>query len=372
MQYRRFGQTELNFSVFSLGTMRSLVNPDNFRQTLEAAFELGINHIETARGYGKSELYIGSSLKELGYKRADFYITSKIPPTSEPHKIRAWLEESLSLLQLEYLDCLAIHGINTWEHLDWVKQDCMPVLDALRKEGFFNHLGFSTHGPLDLILSAIDTGYFSFLNLHYYYFFQHNQPAIELAKARDLGIFIISPADKGGLLHQPSELLKELCHPLTPLEFNYLFLLEDPAISTLSFGPASPLETKIPSLDQYSSQNCMAIARRLEAQLQKRLSTDLCSQCYQCLPCPENINIPEVLRLRNLALAFDMQQYAQYRYGMFEKAGHWFPGKKANNCSQCGDCLPRCPEQLKIPDLLFDAHNTLNVGESRRLWENEN
>ena len=66
----------------------------------------------------------------------------------------------------------------------------------------------------------------------------------------------------------------------------------------------------------------------LERQVKDSLATDLCRQCYQCLPCPEQIKIPEILRLRNLSIAYEMEDYGQYRYQMLENAGHWFPGKK--------------------------------------------
>jgi predicted aldo/keto reductase-like oxidoreductase len=115
----------------------------------------------------------------------------------------------------------------------------------------------------------------------------------------------------------------------------------------------------------------VAVCDRLLQQQVATLGTDRCSQCYACLPCPVEIHIPEVLRLRNLAIAYEMTQFGQYRYQMFENAGHWFPGSKASKCTECGDCLPRCPEQLTIPTLLQDAHQRLNGKPGRRLWEAE-
>ncbi|WP_066423624.1 aldo/keto reductase [Anabaena sp. 4-3] len=375
MQYRRFGKTNLHLSVFSLGTMRYLADAENVQQTINKAIAQGINHIETARGYGKSEEYLGKVIKSgLSVPRSQLYITTKIPPTADADSMRRYIHESLERLNTDYLDCLGIHGLNTWEHLELVqaKGGCMKAVAEAITDGRVRHVGFSSHGALELIQAAINTDLFEFVNLHYYYFFQRNAPAIQLATEKDMGVFIISPADKGGKLYTPPETLKDLCQPFSPLELNYRFLLSDQRITTLSVGPANPEELTEPlkvadSISELTSAENL-IFERLEIHQKTVLETDKCSQCYACLPCPEKIHIPEVLRLRNLAVAYDMTDYGQYRYGMFENAGHWFPGMKANRCTECGDCLPLCPEKLDIPALLADAHNRLNGKAGRRLW----
>lgn len=382
MQYRRFGKTNLTVSVFSMGTMRSLASISNFQATLARAIHLGINHIETAGAYGDSETWLGDTLKTVQpllrlqdeVPLPPLVVTTKVVPTPDAASMARQIDASLSRLQLEKIDCLALHGINTWEHLGWIMAagGCMEAVLAAKAAGKIGHIGFSTHAAREVIEATIKTHLFEFVNLHYYYLFQRHAPILELAQQQDLGVFIISPADKGGQLFAPSPQLRSLCSPFDPMILMYRWLLSDPRITTLSTGPAIPAEllavASVADATQPLHPSEIAALERLEDHSDQALGADKCHQCYQCLPCPEEIHIPEVLRLRNLTVAYDMTTFGQYRYRMFENAGHWFPGKQANRCTDCGDCLPRCPEELTIPDLLRDTHARLQGPARRRLW----
>lgn len=365
-------------SIFSVGTMRCLASPTTADQTINAALKLGVNHFETAQGYGNSELYLGQALRQQTVRQRDeIFVTTKITPKADAKSMHQALEQSLSRLNLAYIDCLAIHGINTQAHLEMAlaPNGCMVAIRNAQAQGLIHHVGFSSHAPLEILIQAIQSDAFSFVNLHYNYFFQRNAAAIKAAKKLDLGIFIISPADKGGLLYTPSSVLKALCAPFEPLHLTYRFLLDYPEITTLSLGPSSPNELDWPLVIQDQTHpltTAESIAlENIEATLSNQLKADQCHQCYACLSCPEEIHIPEVLRLRNLAVGLDMTDYGQYRYNMFENAGHWFPGRKAIHCTDCGDCLPRCPQKLDIPKLLRDSHQRLNRQTRSRLWESQ-
>lgn len=338
--------------------------------TVRRAMEIGINHYETARGYGNSEEILGRALK--GFDRTDFILTTKITPKHYLN-YRRYIEESLTRLQVEYIDNFDIHGINTEEQIEWTFKKG-GALDAVRQamsEGLIRHVGFSSHGRLEIILQVIGTGEFESVNVHYYYFNQRNLPALQKAGEMDMGVLIISPTDKGGQLHNPPQFLKELTSPYHPITINHRFLLSHPEVTTVTVGAAHPdefephlraLETDGPLTEEERE-----IVDRLDSQY-KRLGNTLCTLCHKCLPCPEGINIPEVLRLRNLAIAFEMTGFGRYRYKMFENADHWFWGKKATYCTRCNDCLPRCPEKLDIPALLLETHEMLYAGEGKRKW----
>ncbi|MBF2097004.1 MAG: aldo/keto reductase [Gloeomargaritaceae cyanobacterium C42_A2020_066] len=376
MAYRRFGRTGLRVSVFSLGTMRALATETLFRQTVERAVALGVNHLETAQGYGQGEVYLGRAVRAgLGRPRPNLIVTTKIPPQPTYTAMAETLERSLERLGLDYVDCVAIHGLNTAEHLTWVlnPEGCMAAVRAMQAAGRIRHIGFSTHGPLEIILAAIQSGQFAFVNLLYSLFHPRNRPAVALAADQDMGVFIISPSDKGGQFFTPPSRLVDLCAPYPPWAVNYRWLLSDPRITTLSLGAAHPAELDAPlawgeQIGPLTENECAVLDRLAQVQADA-LGSDQCHQCHACLPCPEAIAIPDILRLRNLAVAYDMTGFGKYRYAMLENAGHWFPGRRGDRCTDCGDCLPRCPTHLPIPSLLRDTHQRLQGPAGRRLWQ---
>jgi len=390
MQYRRFGRTEIPMPVFSCGGMRYQFkwqdvpawtipqkNQRNLEATIRRAIEVGINHIETARGYGTSEVQLGRILPKCDRDR--LIIQTKVNPSQNPKEFRQKFEQSLRNLRLDYIDLLGIHGINNDETLHQTIRPggCLELAQQWQAQGKVRFIGFSTHGATEIITQAIATNLFDYVNLHWYYINQANWEAVAAANRHDMGVFIISPSDKGGMLYKPPQKLVNLCSPLSPMVFNDLFCLSHSQVHTLSLGAAKPQDfdehlKTLEYLDR-ADEILPPILTRLEQAALDSLGEDWAKTWQIGLPkydeTPGNVNIPTILWLRNLAIAYDLTEYAKMRYNLLGNGGHWFPGNKAKQIERLDlrSCLANSPHADKIPAILAEAHKLLSGAEVKRL-----
>ena len=396
MQYRRFGRTELSMPVISCGGMRyqhkwgdtppEEIPADgqaNLEATIHRALELGINHIETARGYGTSEMQLGWVLPKI--PRDKLIIQTKVGPHEDPKAFLETFEKSMKYLQLDHVDLLAFHGINNDELLDQVVRPggCMDVVRKLQKDGRVRFVGFSTHGACASIVRACETGEFDYVNVHWYYVNNRNWPAIEAATKQDMGVFIISPSDKGGRLYEPPQKLVDLCAPLSPIGFNDLFCLARPQVHTLSVGASRPqdFDAHVESLEFYDSidETIAPIEARLKAEIEKEFGPRWLQDFEAGLPefedVPGEINVLEILRVYTFARSLDLVTWGKERYNILGNGGHWAPGQNAacldEKLSEIVPILATSPFADKIPGLLRESHEMLRGEEKKRLSESE-
>jgi predicted aldo/keto reductase-like oxidoreductase len=392
MKHRRFGRTNLSMPVISCGGMRyqhswkdeeavgiTQEGQANLEATIERALELGINHIETARGYGTSEVQLGRILPRLPRER--MIVQTKVIPCADPKEFLAAFNKSMSNLQLDYVDLLGLHGINNEELLDFsLRHDgCLNVARQLQKEGRVRFIGFSTHAVPRVILKAIESDEFDYVNLHWYFVNPLNWPAVLAATKRDMGVFIISPNDKGGMLQKIPAKMVELCAPLSPMQFNDLYCLARSEVHTLSCGAARPndFDEHIATLRYYdrAAETIAPIERRLREEMARVLGADWCAHWNEGLPeyseAPYQVNIIEILRLWTYAKSLELVEWGKMRYNLLGgNGGHWFPGEMAHKVEDEQKLLAvvaKNPFAERLPQVLREAHQLLFEEPKKRL-----
>jgi predicted aldo/keto reductase-like oxidoreductase len=192
-----------------------------------------------------------------------------------------------------------------------------------------------------------------------------------------MGVFIISPTDKGGMLQCPPEILCSLSAPLRSLQFNDLFCLQHPAVHTISVGGANAADFQdhldvLPLLED--PRPVEEIYQRWQAQMRRQCGCGRPDDHWDLFPCwhdtPGYINIPFILWLRNLARGWDLLEFARGRYRMLGREMPWVAGNDGAQvrCYDFGAVAEAAGmEETRLTALLEDAHELLGPDQPRYL-----
>ena len=335
---------------------------------------LGINHFETARGYGTSELQYAPVIRK--YPRESFILQTKVVPQKDAAKFRELLERSFSELGLtqegDYVDLFSFHGVNKPCHLEWIIESNMEIVKEFQAAGKIRHVGFSTHGMAPFITQVIETGLFSYVNLHYQWVGSYtasgsgdeggNAPALRAAKEQDMGVFIISPTDKGGALYEPPKALYRDCLPLTPIAFHNLWLWShDDLIHTIVVGAARPsdLDEHLDALMKYDQRRELShpVMMKLKKRVTDAMGEDFFDSWAKSLPdayeSPLGISVGYLYWLWWITKYWGMANFAQKRYASLEaNLKTWDDNKSEAENKEQFSWVPSLPFRPEQEDLI--------------------
>ena len=386
MQYRPYGSTGRDVSMLGFGAMRLPQRDDgtcDYEKAvplLERGIRGGITYIDSARSYinGTSEVAVGKAIKS--FDRGSLFVVTKIPANDIKDSVgREWrrqLEEQLRRLDSDYIDLLLFHGLTLDAFRNHVSKPNY-ALEAARKaqsEGLIRHLGFSSHDSAENIVTLIETGEFEGVLMQYNFLDGHNLPAIEAAHGRNMGVTIMGPI-AGGRLGVPGKValagegMEDLRLP--DLALRYVWGTHGVSVALSGMSSQEQIDENIESA-RVTGEMSPAELERIDSILEKSRSlTDLyCTACGYCMPCPNDVNIPENFRYMNWHRVWGMTDQAKEAYGKFSEDGFWAPyatgkvtGLSAEHCIQCGVCEPKCPQNIPIRKQMRQVAKVL--GEAR-------
>ena len=378
MQYRRLGKTDLEVSVIGFGGIPIIQTPEEEAvAAVRRAIELGVNFIDTARGYKTSEEKIGKAIKG---QRDQVYLASKSRGFTAD-EMEQEIDESLQALGVDYIDLYQIWDATSPGGVSGPRQgidrfhiepyfDPGMALDGLkraREKGKVKFLGISLHGEPEAMIYAIRSHQFDTIQVAYNLthrtgikasertqrhcgenYTRLRDEVIPLAQEQDMGIIIMKPLG-GGILTAPSERLQFLLDDKvkTTAAGALRFVIANPDITCAIPGMANvqeveedvPVGDVIEELSPEETQTLLEEAAKLGEQF--------CRGCRYCLPCSEGINIPDIFRLMNYYRLYGLADWAKEQYVEMEI--------KADACVECAECEERCPYDLPIREMLKEA-----------------
>jgi len=332
MIYRRLGRTCLKVSLIGFGGIPlQKVSLSEANIIVQKALDSGINFFDTARRYTDSEQKIG---RAIGDRICIIASKSRVYTRREMARD---IDISLKNLQRKSVDIYQVHNVQNDKQFKTLMgtEGALSAMETARSQGKIKYIGFTSHN-VKLLDMALDTGKFDTIQVIFNPLEQEATDVINRAKKLDVGTIIMKPIGGGAFSSFAGDALR--------------FISKSP-VSTIIPGMGSVQEV----VENASVSDDLRLPLVREQNLMEysgKIGTRFCRRCMYCLPCPQNINIPEIFIIKGYLDRYNMPERAFKRYKELDV--------KADSCIRCGICEKRCPFSLPIIQLLIEADQLFN------------
>jgi predicted aldo/keto reductase-like oxidoreductase len=330
--YRTLGRTGLKITIVSFGAM---LTPEY--EVMEAAFELGVNYVDTARRYmnGRNEEIVAKALKG---RRDKVFVATKTQPGSVTKKdLFRDVETSLSKLQTDHIDVIQLHNLDNGNKQRIFVPETREALLELRKQGKVRFFGVTTHTNQVDILNALtgDPQRFFDTALVGYNFKSGPELKEAIARAAKAGIGIVAMKTQAGGYKT------DALGPLSPHQAALKWVLQDINVTTAIPGmkDMSMLQEDLSVM----GVKMTALDARILDRYSRAVEGYYCHLCAECEPtCPQNVSISVVNRCLMYGEGYGNWDLARSTYREMS------PESTASLCVNCGECVARCVHGLDI------------------------
>jgi predicted aldo/keto reductase-like oxidoreductase len=347
--YRTLGKTGLSMPIVSMGVMNASI-PGVVRR----AYEVGMRHFDTAAGYqqGRNEEMLGKVIKELSVRDKVIIATkAHIPPTMRRTRaggdqIRKIFEGSLSRLQMDHVDILYYHAVDSADEAGL--EGPLSALTALKKEGKTRFIGISTHSSEAILNEAIKLGTYDVALIVINYTMASDKGLLDaIDRAAKKGIGLVAMKTQAGGLTRPDPKLPKTLPPHSQTALLKWVLRNE------SFATAIPGFTTFDQLEQN-----FTVARNLAYTDPERqflgdpklaAQAEFCVQCGQCrADCPLNVEIPALMRSHMYAVQYSNHDLAR------DTLSGIAAGRGLDACADCTSCRVSCRNSVNIVRKISD------------------
>ena len=398
MTYRVQHGSGEKISLLGFGMMRLPDDQGQVDELVDYAIAHGVNYFDTAPMYmgGRSEVLTGNTLSR--FPRESYHVATKMSNQNR----RLWsfddskrmYEQSFERLKVDYIDYYLLHSIGGG--MESLKGRFLEngILDFLLKEreaGRIKHLGFSYHGDVrdfDWLLEHQDEYHWDFVQIQMNFLdwrhasmrqgWRHDADAEYLydkLEKKGVQAVIMEPL-RGGAFGRMAQVLTDQLKAVRPddstARWAFRWVGSYPNVLTTLSG-MNRMEHLVDNVQTFSPlEACTEAENKLLAEIADQMAgfpTIPCTTCEYCMPCPYGVNIPgnfayyneavnqHILPLPDKTASDYMSRKEQFAEGLrkaLPDVAGW-----ANQCTDCEACLPKCPQQIRIPNQMARIVETL-------------
>ena len=377
MEYRTVKKNEDKISLLGFGAMRLIqkngkIDMELASQIINYAIDNGINYFDTAYlyGMGSNEKALGEIILKLSC-RSDIYLATKMNRLAihSREDMDKMFSQELDNLCTDYIDYYFIHNVISYQDIiDLIDMGLFDFIEEKKSNGQIKNMGFSYHGSYDDFEKILELYDWDMTLLQYNYLdnqLQAGLKGIKLAHDKGMGIMIMEPL-KGGLLagtmpKEAQDLIDESTTTRSNVDLALSWIYDTPEITCVLSGmnTMDMLEENIAITDQFLENPLSDDEKKLLNQVKEiilKINKIGCTSCNYCMPCPQQINIPDIFKLYNDKYLFPEDKTHGIHHTYIQYAGNMlgFTGQRHDGalCVDCGLCTSKCPQRLEIPELL--------------------
>ena len=344
---RKLGKTGIEVPIVSMGVMNA-----NNPEVVRASYELGVRHFDTAAYYqgGKNERMVGEVIKDLGVRDEVVIATKIYTPNMRPgdsaeetkSKIRAQVNECLDRLQMNYVDILYVHVVDSAEFA--MNEAVHDAMEEVRASGKTRFTGLSTHKNMaDVIGAVTESGWYDVVLTAINLTMADDKKlltSIEKAAARGIGIVAMKTQVGGRRFPLPDGVTDYESTTVNQAALRWVMRNENIATAIPGYTTFEHMKEDFDiaySLEFNEKEKCLLGDCKLKVGL------GYCRQCDLCRnDCPSGVDVATLMRTHMYAAQYGNFHHARLTLGEIE------PGRGLDACAGCGACRIRCPHSVDV------------------------